>query len=131
MQTFPTGNYANIKLAAEVSLSTEDILQQSEPEAVNQAYQYAKELVNNAFKAMNPESYYNTGVISRDTYLHTEAEQKQEDRPIRNTIDALKEDILSCKDIKTLESYKLMVKAKPDLEIVYNARMSQLLNDKP
>jgi hypothetical protein len=47
---------------------------------------------------------------------------------VKSSLEYLKEDILSCKDLKILESYKLIVKAQAELQSVYDKRMEQLKN---
>lgn len=42
-------------------------------------------------------------------------------------IGVFKEDIMSCKDIQTLETYKLLIKGKPELESAYATRKRQIL----
>ena len=46
---------------------------------------------------------------------------------LRNTINALSEDIMSCKDLKTIDSYRLVVKQKPELEEVFNKRRAEIV----
>lgn len=56
MQTFPTGNYSNQKLAVEVTLEEEDFsVSTPDSNIIRDAFSYAKGIVNDAFKEMNPE----------------------------------------------------------------------------
>lgn len=48
---------------------------------------------------------------------------KSEERPIGITVD----DIMSCQELPILESYKLLVRGKKELELAYNQRHSQLI----
>jgi len=48
MQTFPTGNFSNQKLGIEIEVGDDEQTQTDE------VFSYAKELVGNAFKALNP-----------------------------------------------------------------------------
>lgn len=54
--------------------------------------------------------------------------QKQDPEEIR--IGLLIQDIESCKDIKTLESYKFLVKGKPEFQKAYDNKLKQLTNEK-
>lgn len=50
-ETFPTGNFSNNKLGIEIQLDDTDSPQQ--------AYQTAKQIVNDAFVALNPQIQWN------------------------------------------------------------------------
>lgn len=115
MQTFPTGNFSNQKLGVEILL---------EPgEGVEECFKSAKSAVEAAFKAMNPSptpsiTDYNTG--------EQVTQEIREDR----VIGFFGDDILSCKDLKTLETYKLLVKGKPELQEIYDKVFSELNKNK-
>lgn len=49
------------------------------------------------------------------------------DRPLSNTIDALVKDIESCKDITTIDSYRILVKSKPELQPAFEKRRAELV----
>jgi len=119
-QTFPTGQFMNVKLGMEVSL------EESDSQPVEETYKRMKELTEKAFREMYPEpngwlvsENYPLGVI--DTTL------PEADRQLSNTIEALSADIMSCNDLKTIDSYRLLVKTKPELEEVFNKRRAELV----
>lgn len=114
-QLYPTGQYANQRLGIEIAI---DEFEAMKDENIANAYSYAKNLVNDAFKSLNPElstpsiTDYNTG---------QPAEIQVEKR-----IGLLTDDILNCQDLKILESYKLIVRAKPELQAAYDQRLKEL-----
>lgn len=110
-QTFPTGAYANIKLGIEMSLvpGVDD---------VQEAFQQAKQIVNEAFKKLNPEP------LPTQTDYHSGPTPEIQVEKIE--IGDLPTQIQSCKELKVLESYKLMVKGKPDLEKLYFDKLEEL-----
>ena len=54
----------------------------------------------------------------------------QVEKPEDKRIGVFAKDILSCNDIKTLETYKLLVKNKPKLQEAYDKRLAELSNQK-
>jgi len=52
-----------------------------------------------------------------------------EERPT-DTIEALKHDISTCKELKVLESYRLLVTKNPDLKDVFDKRFAELQKHK-
>ena len=51
---------------------------------------------------------------------------QQVDNPVETRIGLFIDDIQSCKDLITLETYKLLVKGKPDLQEAYDKRLKEL-----
>lgn len=119
-QLFPTGAYANQRLGMEISFEDRDIgWGDSEETATQKAYAKAKALVEAAFQSLNPSptpsiTDYNTGPYG--------AEEQQVDR----RIGVLADDIHSSPDLKTLESYKLIVKGNTELKTAYDKRLKEL-----
>lgn len=50
----------------------------------------------------------------------------QVDKPEETRIGILVEDIMSCLDIPTIDSYRLLVKGKPELEAAYEKRREEI-----
>jgi hypothetical protein len=120
-QLFPTGQYANQRLGMEIEFQEGDFNNYSnEADVVQSAFSHAKELVNKSFQSLNPElqhqpTDYNTGEVLQE-------------QPVDRRVGLLADDILSSPDLKTLESYKLLVKAKPELQGAYDVRYAYFQN---
>jgi hypothetical protein len=114
-KVFPLGMYINERIGVEMQLDKED-----SPEY---ALSKAKEMVEGFHKESNP------GLIVE---INLDALQTKKVEPEETRIGLLIQDIESCKDIKTLESYKFLVKGKPDFLAAYHRRHRELqaLNDK-
>lgn len=69
----------------------------------------------------NPHLYQDIKSITpsevRDTYTKLYTEK------------TLEEQVASCLSIKTLESYKFIVKGKPDLETIYQSKLKELSHE--
>lgn len=111
-QTFPTGNYANMKLGLEMSLvpGVDD---------AQDAYVQAQKIVNDAFERLNPHIVWNDAQLPLP---ETQIKEKLEEMRGNSLVD----DILSCKEIKVLESYKLLAKTKKEFQDAYDRRYSEL-----
>jgi len=121
-QLFPTGQYANQRLGIEIDIDDYDFRigeqeGKDKQEVVKTGFEYAKKLVNEAFQALNPD-------LTSPIY---EQETPTTEIQVERRIGALAEDILSSPDMKTLESYKLIVRAKPELQEAYDKRLEELL----
>lgn len=125
-QTFPTGPYMNQRLGVEIGIDELDIIEpQSDGSTriytmehlAKEAFHRAKAIVDEAFKSMNP---------SIATDFNTGEQVIVQEQQIDRRIGVLAEDILSSPDLKTLESYKLIVKAKPELQTAYDQRLKEL-----
>lgn len=73
-----------------------------------------------AFNKMNPQLQVISGQSQTDFNTGPEVIQ------VSKEVGIFGKDIMSCPDLKTLESYKLLVKGKPDLEEIYNTRLKEL-----
>lgn len=109
-QLFPTGQYANQRLGVEGTLQ--------EGELYENAFAHAKSIVEAAFKSMNPEP------LPPQTDYHSGPTPEIQVEKIE--IGDLPTQIQSCKELKVLESYKLMVKGKSDLEKLYFDKLNEL-----
>ncbi len=49
------------------------------------------------------------------------------ERPLSNTIEALVKDIQSCNDVTTIDSYRILVKTKPELQEAFEKRRAELV----
>lgn len=123
MQTFPTGNFSNQKLGVEIEVDEGNkVTGESNHDYAMDAFKEAKELVNRAFDRMNP------GVINGDHAVFTNLSTSSPmdvvkvDKAMGVTVD----DIYSCKSKGVLETYKFLVKGKPELEAAYNEQMAKL-----
>lgn len=110
-QTFPTGNYANMKLGIEMSLvpGVDD---------VQEAFEQAKKIVNDAFILLNPQITWNDQPTSTTSIP---------DVKIEKTLGITIEDINSCADKIVLESYRLLIKGKPELEKAYLSKLKEFI----
>lgn len=119
-QTFPTGSFQNQKLGIEITVNPSD--------SIKEAFEYAKNELNECFNAMNqqPDMQEFEPFVGKSmphpSYPPTQIQETQTDR----TIGLFIEDIQSCKDLLTLNSYKFVVKGKPDLQAAFDKRLNEL-----
>lgn len=106
-KVFPLGMYINERIGLEIQLD--------DGEDATIALSKAKAMVE-SFHIENNKGLY--------VEVNQEAIPIQKPEEIR--IGLLIQDIESCKDIKTLESYKLLVKGKPDFQKAYDNKLKQL-----
>ncbi len=113
-QKFPTFQYLNCDIGFEASVPPG-----KDPLEVLKELQNLSELFH---KQSFPHLYTPNG--KPITF-----EQVGETQVIRsaNPIEALIQDINSCGEVKVLETYKLMVKGKPEVEKIYEEKMKSLL----
>lgn len=109
---FPTGSFLNERIGMEASLDPGDDEQG--------ALHSLKEKVEKFHKDSNP-------------LLDTVAPDQQpiiSEKPIPadQRIAVIIADIYSCKELKVLESYKLMVKGNPELQAAYDQKFKELTN---
>lgn len=92
--------------------------QLEEGQSVEQALDMAKKtvdewnLANNSFSPVDSSSQVNDIKIEKD---HT-----------GNRVAALISDIYSCKELKVLESYRIMAKSSPELQAAYDQQFKKL-----
>lgn len=108
-KTFNLGSYCSHKIGVEVSID--------EGEDAKEALNIAKSLVEEYHK----ESYV---VIAHEELLP----EVQKKNCVESTVNYLIQDIESCKEIKVLESYKIIAKSKPELQKAYDKILLVLTN---
>jgi hypothetical protein len=114
-QLFPTGQFANQRLKAEVQVD--------DSESPLAAFGLAKKIVNDAFNAMNLPHTITVDYDGANQPVDTVKEINiAEERKVGD----IERGILSCTDLKTLESYKLIVKARPEFKEVYDKKLKEL-----
>ena len=85
-----------------------------EESEVENAFTLAKQLVNEQLSQSVPAE---------------EPIQNISDQRPTDTIEALKHDISTCKELKVLESYRLLVKNYPDLKSDFDKKLTELQNN--
>lgn len=111
---YPTGLYANVRLRAEASLDDGD--------DIEWCYKSLQDEVEKVFAAMNPQINWNESIPPNQPPEPTPT-ITQIDKSLGVTI----EDIQSCKEKVVLESYKFLVKGKPELESAYLEKMKEFI----
>jgi hypothetical protein len=112
-KVFPLGMYINERIGVEIQLDKED-----SPEY---ALSKAKEMV---------ESFHKENNKGLHIEVNSDAIPIQKPEPEETRIGLLIQDIESCKDIKTLESYKFLVKGKQDFQTAYDNKLKELTNER-
>lgn len=64
----------------------------------------------------------------KETFPFEEPIQNISEERSTDTIEALKHDISTCKELKVLESYRLLVTKNPELQDVFNKKIVELQN---
>lgn len=109
----PTASFLNKRYSIE-----KDFPDDSNPA---EAFQYLDEIVTAIHRKEFPQFYSN----NQPLYLGEEnLPEMQVDKPIPHT--SLEDQIRSCKEIKVLESYRILIKNDPVLSKVYNEMMFKL-----
>lgn len=107
-KVFQLGAYINEKIRVEVSLE--------KGEDAKEALDTARNLVHEYHFEQNKELYEQRGT------------RVIEVEPKLSPKESLIADINSCKEVKVLESYKLIVKNNPDLQDIYDNKLKSLQN---
>ena len=110
-QTFPTGQFQNQKLGMEVVFDREDDVN------VEESFRKMKDEVGKAFEKLNPQINWNENVDA------TDLRKPIQEKPIRDTVDNIIEDINSCKDEIVLKSYQLIAKKDERIMNAYNEKL--------
>ena len=108
-KTYNLGMYQSEKIGVELTLN--------EGEDAKEALDTARLLVEEYHRENNKELEEMRGVQERII-----------NQPPTTGIQAIINDIGTCKDIKVLESYRLIVKNNPELQETYNHKLNQLQN---
>lgn len=125
MQTFPTGNFSNQKLAVEVEIEDpHSSTGESNHDAAMDAFKEAKELVNTAFKKMNPgiELTVDYSAIPGHPMNVTQVEKTNEISK-EDAIQRLVDQINSCTELKILQSYRLIATGNSALKEAYDNKL--------
>lgn len=117
---FPYAPYLNEDIGFEMELDDGTGTGPIDPERLMSALSFLKGVAERFHKENNPE------FVATDFNTGEQFPQVIEEKQIDRRIGVLAEDILSSPDLKTLESYKLIVKAKPELQTAYDQRLKEL-----
>lgn len=115
---FPTGAYMNEKIRVDVSLNLGD----NAMEAIDEA----RKLVNENFEKNNPHLVTPDIPIIPKSILEVASIKEYHNHNQQAAQQPLTEQIKSCTDLKVLESYKFIVKGKPELELAYQNKLKEL-----
>ncbi len=119
MQTFPTTSFANQKLGVEIIIEDLDIRGRPQSNVTEEAFQFAKKIVNDAFKSINPEFNLSSSPSPVDKEIVPEKTREEE---LANIIKEINE----CTDIDTLGTYNIVVKVFPEAQLHYDKQWSKL-----
>lgn len=106
---FPLGIYQNERIGIEVQVD--------EGENPAEIFLKAKEQVMQFFKETNPELY---------ARVTEEPITQIENAPVLDRVELLAKDILSCTDLRVAESYRLIAKSHPKLQVSYDYIVAKL-----
>jgi hypothetical protein len=130
-QLYPTGVFANQRYRVEVLIEEGDygVVSGHElltrEEAAQRAFKYAKQIVEDTFVALNPQiqcSDKEEKIVKTFGGI-TDADLNSAIGGLRNTKDMIIEDIGTCGDLKTLETYKYIAKSNTEIEQAYNEKL--------
>ena len=127
-QLYPTGTFANQRYRVEILIEEDDCKLVGQGEAIKNAFVLAKEQVEKTFIALNPQINWS----EKDTWLAPRQEahiitSQPTDKP-RDTVDNIIEDINSCKDLKTVDSYRLIAKTNERILEAYENKLGKLMS---
>jgi len=109
---FPYAPYLNEDIGFEMSISA--------GQDPKECLKYLKELA---------EEFYKENTLPLlDAMRGTHERIIQEEKPPATGLQAIINDMNTCKDIKVLESYRLIVKNNPELQETYDNKLNQLQN---
>lgn len=117
---FPLAPYVNEKVGFEATI---DGSIESEKEALTKLKQVAEEW----HKANNKELYQLNGQVILDNSIPPGPPPVIQVQQQDIRIGVLVEDIMSCKELAVLDSYRLMVKGNDELSAAYNKRRSEIV----
>jgi hypothetical protein len=115
-KTFPLAPYVNEKISIEMQLDEGD-----DPIVV---LNEAKKLVEKYHRDTNPQLYQEVKV-ELDAFKVFEPPIRKE-QPKKDRLSQLKEDISTCKELKVLESYRLIAQSNPEIKSVYETMYKKL-----
>lgn len=109
-KTFNLGNYSSERIGVDIVLNEGEDAKLSLSEASKLVHEYHKESLS-----LNPPQSSDT--LVPDIHLDK-----------ATLANSLVRDINSCTELKVLESYKIIVKGKPDLQDAYDTKLKELKN---
>jgi hypothetical protein len=111
---FPLAPYVNETIGVDIAIDAGDSL--------DNAIQIAKSTVERWHKELNPQLFNGSQPQANGEIPVTQVEKplSKDNRMIA--------DIKTCKDIKILETYKFIVKGKPELQAAYDSQLKTLSN---
>jgi len=118
---FPTGMmYLNHKIGVEIQVEEKDDWEE--------CFQLAKRMVEKWNLESNP-SYAAAMEYTKPTEITSGLNGSQPtitqvEKPIRDTVDNIIDDINSCKELKVLESYKLIAKTNERIQEAYTNKLN-------
>ncbi len=115
-ELLPSGSFLNVRYGMEISID-------SDAEA-ERAYELAKELVHETHKKQFPFMYEKKAPI----YSGEEPVIEVKKSSALTQVELLKQQMSTCTELKTLESYKLLVKSNPELQDFYNHQQKIIEN---
>lgn len=126
-QKFPTWQFLNCDIGFEIDVPEGENPLEKMKELKNLAAEFHKQ----EFPHLYQDNKMVGDFISPSPAIHAQTDYHISDFPNEKsskerTIDALIQDINSCKEIKVLESYRLIVKKYPELEDAYNLKLKSL-----
>lgn len=116
---YPIGQYLNEKIGFEMELGPDALTTETE---ILESVEHLKKLCDQAHQKLNP-GLYTENTVTGEVSMGTPVTQIQ--RP-SNTIEALMQDINSCKDVVVLQSYKFLVQKDQQLLDTYNQKLKEL-----
>lgn len=111
-RAYVTGPFLQDKLGIEISID------QGVGETPEGAYTLAKLIMDNWHKTNNPHL--------EGTTITDVPEEIAIERSSHDARKALMQDMRSCQEVKVLESYRLLAKSDPELQLVYDQKMEEL-----
>jgi hypothetical protein len=113
-KVFPLQQYVNEKIGVEIDLDT------SKGDDANHAFDMAKQLVEKWHKENNPVIQETQPGEAPIPVIQVQKEEK--------AIGLYVEDIMSCKNVKVLESYAPLIKGNKKMQDAYERRREQLVS---
>lgn len=118
MQTFPTGNFSNQKLATEIQLDDTDNPQE--------AFTLAKKIVNDAFERLNPQISWSSSMVVGEPFYYEHPIPEQKPDPKEDATQRMIRAINECSTISVLETFKLLASKNPIIQEAYDNKLKEL-----
>ncbi len=114
-KTYNLGNYESERIGVDINLMAGDDPVKALDEAKKLVEQYHKENNQHLFHDQTPDVPVTSQIIRQ--------------MGPRSREDQIEADIRTCKDVKVLESYKLIAKSNPVLKMAYNEKFQELTHE--